>query len=171
MPKPHKPIIQVLSNMDTKDILLALINEANVLDHPLDATSVTLSQPDVNTATAKNTKITVVAVNQSGYKGSIEVHYDRLGVDLVEPEQGIRSEDVFTTQAVLTALSPIVGVQLTAADVDMVIPDLEVGDIATITVTAKPDSLGWQGSVQVALLYGLPPTSDDLYDLMNTVFP
>lgn len=157
--------------MNTKDILLALINEANVLDHPLDGSGVTLSNPADNTATSKNTKITVSAVDQSGYKGSVEVHYDRLNLTVTEPADGYRSEADITIDEILVMLNTRSNVPITLDDVDIIIPEMQIGDIRTITISAKAESFGWVNAVQVSMLKGLTPNSDQLYDIMNNVLP
>lgn len=157
--------------MSTKDILIALINDANHTVVPLTESDVTLSAPAANSATSKNTKIVVSSVDHSGYTGSVEVHYDRINLQLTEPAGGYRSENDITVDDILAMLNVDSPVPLTVDDVDIAIPPLIIGEIRTITISAKSDSLGWNGDAQVSMLKGLTPNSDDLYNLMNHLLP
>lgn len=156
--------------MTTKDKIVALIQEVNPTRVALKSEVLILDPPQINPGD-RNTAITVRAVPGSGYTGEVTVHYNR--IDLARTNaSGLMSEQVITTDAILQHLNQHTELTVLAEDLESIqVEVLEVGDTNTMTVTAKADSLGWVGTAEVAVLYGLPPNSDELYDLMNHLLP
>lgn len=158
--------------MTTKEIITGLINEANALDPPLDVSDVMFGVPVQDINATHNTRLSVSAVPSSGYTGNVDVFYDRIALANTAPPSGFMSETPFTSQFIISQLNRHPEVPLEASDLsDVVVPELQVGDTVTLQVQAKDESLGWVGNVEVALLFGLPPNSDELYDLMNHQLP
>lgn len=158
--------------MTTTSILIGLINEVNSLSRLLREEDITIGPPSQDISTIHNTRLPVTAVPGSGYKGVVDVFYNRVALSDTAIPTGIQSEDVFTSDMIIAQLDRHPAVPLETEDVQsFTAPDLQVGDITTITVTAEDQSLGWIGATDVSLLYGLPPNSDELYDLMNHQLP
>ncbi len=158
--------------MTTTSILIGLINEANSLSFPLREEAVTIGPPSQDISTIHNTRLPVTAVPDSGYQGVVDVFYNRIALSDTAIPAGLQSEDIFTPEVIMDQLNRHPAVPLEVVDVEsFTVPDMQVGDIVTVQVTAESQSLGWIGTTSVSLLFGLPPNADDLYVVMNQTLP
>lgn len=157
--------------MTTKDKIVELINAANVLAVPLKPSDVAYRTPVQDLGQLHNTRLTVDAAPESGYKGSVDVFYSRIELAKASTS-GLMSEIPISSESIIAHLNQHPEVQLSLQDLTALdVPELQVGDTVTVQVVAKDDSLGWTGTAEVALLYGLPPNSDELFDFMNHHLP
>ena len=152
--------------------LLGLINQANPSSPVLSLNDVTFGFPQSDIGANYNTKITVSSVPGSGYFGTVDVFYHR--IDLTELGQYLKvlSEEPFTSDLIIQSIGRNRVADLDVRDFEaLTIPDLQIGDYGTITLTAEPKSLGWVGTTEVSLVLGLPENVDLLHTLMNFTLP
>lgn len=154
--------------------LLNLVNANNLIQQPLTALDVTFSDPIVDIGSNWNTKVTVSAVPGSRYTGSVDVCYTR--PHLVELNNSVinnmLSEVPFTPEIILDFLNTSRGTDFQYSDVENIpIPLLCVGEIASINLTMKSNSLAWIGDTNISVLYGLPSNTNILHDLVNHILP
>lgn len=158
--------------MTTKDNLIALINQANALEFPLSVNSVTFADPVPVADDVHDTSVTLQALPHSGYKGSVAIHYNRIGLSEITSTTGLFSETPFTIDSVVARLNQHPTTPLEVTDIQAVsIPNLNVGGVATIQLQAEAGSLGWNGTNEVTLMFGLPPNVDELFNFMNSQLP
>lgn len=158
--------------MTTKDQLIALINDANIPRFPFAPSDITFGTPIADATSIHNTRIPVSAIPGSGYTGSVDVFYNRIALTDTAISAGLMSEDPITTEAIVAQMNRHPAVVLTEGDMlPFTVPALQIGDIVTVQLQAHDDSLGWMGTAEVPLLFGLPPNSDELFDYMNHVLP
>ncbi len=159
--------------MTTKDLLFDLINKSQPNGkHALTGMEVSFSDPSLDITTIRNSVTTLTALPGSGFKGSVLVHYSRESMgNLGLPTQQLQ-ETPYILQGILDFLNQHLLVQITVDDIEPItIPSLNVGDILSIQLVAKTNSLAWIGSLDVQLLYGLPPNVDDVSTVFNTSLP
>lgn len=159
--------------MSSPDKLLALINADNPHNPPLTFDSVALSNPAVDVGDAWNTKVTVSSVPGHGYFGDVDVFYTRPGLSVLGSNVGLLSEQPFTADSIVSLLSAKRQADVTLSDLDVfTVPHLTVlGEMQSVVLVAKSDSLGWTGATEVALLFGLPPRVDLLHQLVTQIMP
>jgi len=125
----------------------ALINAANALT--LDATKVTLGAPAPRTpgANPRNTTLTLTAVADQGYTGTVDVTYTRLGMGsgVAVPEFGFHTDGTTTLPAFKTAVATSLGLVEAEIDVTGTLPATE-GESVTMVVAAKAGSLLYVGT-------------------------
>ena len=160
--------------MVTQETLLNMINAANTRRRyrfKLSDFTYGAPVPDA-TRPGCNTKIILTARLGSGFKGKVPVYYGRWLLGNANLPTTLISEAPFTPNVVLNVLDESTIASLTAEDATVVeIPPMSVGEIRTVTITARDESLGWISSTNIALLFGLPPNVDELYELMNVSLP
>lgn len=142
-------------------ILLDLINEQHGTALP--ETAVTFAAPiaDATTDDAPahrlGAKVTASATTGSGYKGSKEFNYHRVGLsfmDANEPDLIIETHEA-SAHALIPYLNTTFGINLTTDDIeDTPIPVQEPDVNTQIELVAKPGSLVFAGSQ--ALTFTLP---------------
>ena len=83
------------------------------------------------------------------------------------------SDTQFTTDSTISLLNTDRNcIFLTKEDiVDLNINDMVVGDIAILSLKARPTSINWVGETNLHLFMGFPVIANSLHDLMNTEFP
>jgi hypothetical protein len=159
--------------MVTQDDILALIISDNPHPFQIIKESVTLSPPVADFSINGNTKITVNSVPGFGYYGSVDVFYHRITL----PELGeiqLLSETQFTPETIVSMINAKKRVDLTSLDLDLdsvIVPSMSVGDMKTVVLATKLDSLGWTGETDVSLLYGLPGNVNLLHEIVTEIFP
>ena len=154
--------------------LLNLINSENPQQQNLTAADVSFSTPVVDVGFGWNTKVIVNSVPGSRYIGSVEVCYTR--PNLLELNNSvinnIISEVPFTPEIILDLLNTSRGTDFTVTDMEVItIPVINMGDVASITLVMKSNSLAWVGDTNVSVLYGLPSNTNILHSLLNNLFP
>lgn len=160
--------------MSGPNTLLNLINSENPHQKDLTLADVTFSEPTIDIGENWNTKVTVDSIPGSRYIGSVEVCYMR--PHLAELNNSvistIISEVPFTPEIILNLLNTSRGTDFTVGDMEEItIPVINMGDIASITLVMKSNSLAWVGDTNVSVLYGLPSNTNLLHELLNHVFP
>ena len=158
---------------DAHDSIIRLIKEKNPQTaQSLKSTDVVVSKVEAIANGQYNSKAMVSATPSSDYYGGVEVFYNRIQLSVLGEDIAIRSALPITLQLVVDYINKTKNAHLTVDDVEMVVPtNLNVGDVGTVTVRAKADSLGWIGSVDVAYLYGLPEEIDILHIHVNFTLP
>lgn len=104
-----------------------------------------------------NTEIVVTASTpRSPYEGSVTVQYRRLNLGDLQRflPLPIRANGIVTTADVISVLNANFGMALTAQDLVQETITSLTDDVGQITLTAKPDSLGWIGSVVLDFVKG-----------------
>lgn len=158
--------------MTTKDLLFALINDANPRQNKLDDSEVSFDVPNTDISTPRNTRVMLTAKPGSGYKGTAYIYYNRCSVGNCGLPSRIISESAFTVENILARLNALTEIPVAIEDLDpFSIPVMKVGDILLVTLTSKSYSLGWIGSTEIALLYGLPPNVEEVADTIFNVLP
>ena len=154
--------------------LLALLNKDNPAFVPFSLDNVALSQPIPDSTTIRNTKITISAIPGNGsYTGQVSVFYDRVDVnELIANQPGLMSESPITFETIVSILNNDLAADILATELEpFTVPDMAVGDIETVVLTASQDSLGWKGTTPVDILYGLPFEVNKLHQLVNFTLP
>lgn len=160
--------------MSTKALLYSLIDQSQPQGHThvLDPNEMTIGDPMIDISTGHNTKIQLTAIPGSGYSGSMFVFYSRESIGNVGLPTQTLSEVNFTVESILDWLNQRLLVKLDMNDLQsFTLPVLNVGDILTIQLVAKSESVAWIGSTEIALLYGLPPNVGELSTIMNVDLP
>lgn len=154
--------------MGSKEKLLALINADNPRPlSPLTFADVTFSPAVIATGGPKNTKVKVSAIPGSGYKGSVNVYYDRLDMSVLGPFS-FTSETPFTFEEILQMVNEATGQDFVLDDIaEIDCSWMEIGDISLTRLEATDQSLEWMGQTELNLLYGLPGNTDVLHYLLN----
>lgn len=151
--------------MDGRLQVLQLINEQNTLSRPLSLENVALALPVKKGADdPRNTGVQVAGIHGKGYKGQIEIFYDRHDLPELFAEAGItpalRSTTVeaITPAWIIAQLNAKHGLYLEAADLETIdIPvftDLE--ETHDIEIAVKDDSWNWVGTITLQMTYGNP---------------
>lgn len=170
-----KPPFDVSANVpfDAHDSILRLIKEKNTQTaQNLKSTDIVVSKTEALANGPYNSKAFVSATPSSDYYGGVEVFYNRIPLSVLGEDIALRSAMPITLQLVVDYINKTKNAHLTVDDVEMIVPtNLKVGDIGTVTVRAKAESLGWIGSVDVAYLYGLPEEIDILHIHVNFTLP
>ena len=150
------------------ELLFQLIARSNTVKYKFKATDFDVAEPQLDINTGRNSKIQITAKPNSGFKGSLWLHYTRESIGNVSlPTQNL-SEGPITIQSILAALNKKLLVPITPDDVEfLTVPALSVGDICTLTLTPRSGSFAWIGSTEVSFLYGLPPNIDDISTIFN----
>jgi hypothetical protein len=173
----------IITNTAVIGDLLAYINQHYPSRLLLDANNVTLSVPTPapsshsgyggGIAPVANTNITVTAISDGGYTGTITVNYNRLDLTTVSVNTiQLLSEFPFTEQIILDEFNEQFDLSLTSDDILTIsVPSLDIGDITTIDLQAAPDSIGWMGATNVSMLYGLSSNISVLHDFVNNIMP
>lgn len=171
--------------MSGYESLLNLINADNPIQQPLTAADVVFSDPIEDIGENWNTKVIVTAVPGSRYTGSVEVCYNRVPLDALNNSviNEVISDVPFTPEMILNLLNSSRDTTFTLSDMQCCdckhdcncntinIPDIGLGDVASINLTIKSNSLHWIADTNISVLYGLPTNIGLLHQLLNHVFP
>jgi hypothetical protein len=135
--------------------LLKEINLANTPLRPLNTLNVTFDVPTAETGDDYNTRVTVLAVPGRTYINQVDVLYKRIVLADIAPDAQVRSTEPFTKESIISLLNATFQMFLSVEDLeDFTPPTLQLNETASLTLTAKPESLGWLGSFDVEFMYG-----------------
>lgn len=153
----------------SKALFYDLVNSANaaLASNPLSDSNVTLSVPTDGTFGDKNTQVTITAIAEEGYKGSVDVTYDRLDIGTLFSDASItptvEGDGFADAAALLSAINSQYGLNLSADDIQN--DDLSAQTYpSTYTLTIAAGSLAYIGTVDVSL----PGVQTDLNSAVTT---
>ena len=154
------------------DQLLALINQDNPVTPPFDLTNISFSNPVPNTTNSGNTMITVNALPNAEFVGSIDVYYNRIDFKDLDATVWLFSDLPFTEDITVGLLNTFRNcIFLQATDiVPLTIPDMRIGDIVVMNLTAQPNSINWVGQTSMSMFMGFPVIANFLDELVNLEF-
>lgn len=134
--------------------LLDLVNAENLPAKLLTDINVTFSAP-APTTEGGDTVVTITGVPGRGYRGSVDVTYQRVPLTLVAPTASLRSTNQFTQAAVVSMLNAMFGLFLTVDDFeDFTPPTLGLDESETLTLVAKAESKNFTGSIETTFFFG-----------------
>lgn len=149
--------------MDGRLVILQLVNEANQLRYPLTIDNVSLNLPTVKDKDSpRNTGIVIDAVPDKGYKGKVEVLFDRHDLPVLFEEAGmtpsIRSNETITAELIIELLNIKYGFYLEAQDLEEIkIPEFEeLETTQSIEIVVKENSWNWVGTITLETTFGNP---------------
>jgi len=155
--------------------LLNIVNADNPIQQPITAADVVFSDPIEDIGETWNTKVTITAIPGSRYTGSVDICYHREPLDVLNNSviNEVISDVPFTREMILNLLNSSRDTTFTLSDMAccFCVPDIELGDVASINLTVKSNSLEWIGDTNISVLYGLPTNIGLLHQLLNHVFP
>jgi hypothetical protein len=157
--------------------LVQLINEQNPTLPAFTTESLNFSNPvehivEVNGCVVSDTKCTITANQNTPWEGSVDVTYRRVPLSEIGECVPVLSEVPFDIDTIVFILNTTRNTFLVDSDLEPInIPEMNVGDIETVVLTASSDSFGWVGCVSVSLLFGLPSNVSALHKLMNVTLP
>ena len=152
--------------------LMELINSSNPQTTPFDSNSIKFSDPISDLGNGWNTKITISAMPDSKYEGTVDMHYTRIDLSRIGTGLWLFSDYPFTIQNIVDILNATKNTFLLSEDMGVInIPNMRTGDIDTIKLTTNPKSLGWIGEVNVNLIIGFPGIANILHQLVNFTLP
>ena len=154
------------------DKLIDLLNKDNPYAVRFDSTNIVFSDPIPDDGDSWNTKLTISAVPGSGFIGSVDVTYHRIPLSDIGEGNWLFSDEEFTIDTIVSILNTAKETFLLATDMNTIaIPDMRVGDIETVVLSAHSKSLGWIGSVGVTITLGFPGIAEKLNLLVNNTLP
>lgn len=134
-----------------QDVVYEQININNP-NRSISSENTTMSiRTDADSSTGRNSKVTLTAVEDSGYTETAVVYYDRIDLDVYQGSAvDIQSSNTLAT--IIAAFNEAYGASLSEEDLESVtlptyIPDTGIG----ITLTAKADSYVYKGSFTLEL--------------------
>lgn len=136
-------------------VILRELNELNDPNRKLTEINVTLGNLVSEITEDYNTRITVEAEPGRGYLGTVDVTYKRIVLSEAAPDAHIRSTQPFTKESTLALLNSAFQLFLSVDDLeDFTPPTLALNETANLTLTAKPQSFGWMGDLEVEFMFG-----------------
>lgn len=149
--------------MDGRQTVLQLINEQNTLHRDLTLENVSLSLPVGKLAgDVRNTGVQVAGIHGMGYKGQIEVFYNRHDLPKMFEEAGLtpnlRTNGEITPAWIIAQLNAKYGFYLEATDLNVInVPIFEnLEDTKQIEIVVKEASWNWTGTITLEMTYGNP---------------
>lgn len=141
--------------MDSVDKVLALVDETNTPPKPINARSVEAGAVSVEVGEEWNTRIELEGIPGRGYYGPAEFFYDRIALSSVQVSKPLRTEEELTVAVILKLFNAVTGLWVTEDDVEpFTPPDLQEGEEGEVTLTSKPTSKGFIGSIVVPVEFG-----------------
>jgi hypothetical protein len=133
---------------------------------------ISFGPPVPDSSTIRNTKITVNSIAGQGFIGSVDLFYNRISLSAMGNVVWLFSDTPFTPDSVISLLNSGENAFLMVEDVEsIVIPEMRVGDIYVLSLTAKPNSINWTDRIDTSLIVGFPSIAASLRNLMNTTLP
>jgi hypothetical protein len=150
--------------MDGRLTILQLINEANnTLRRPLTLENVSLSLPVAKLETdVRNTGVQVAGIHGKGYKGQIEIFYNRHDLPKLFEDAGLtpnlRTNGEITPAWIIDQLNAKYGFYLEATDLNAInVPIFEnLEETKPIEIVVKEQSWNWAGTITLEMTYGNP---------------
>lgn len=163
-------------NMSKYDQLLAVINSDNPSPIPFDLTNITFSDPVPDTGANWNTKITVNAIPNAGFRGAIDLFYNRIDLAAIGVDNWLFADVQFTEDIVLSLINTTRNAFMVPEDIaPLQIPGMRYGDIINVPLISDPISVNWIGQNNLNLFIGLTQIASSLQvaaalfdSLMNT---
>lgn len=141
--------------MAAKEVLLGLMNDLNQPKRLFSDVNVELGDAVPELTENGDTKLLVTAVPGRGYNGSVEVFYRRIPLADAIGDKSVRSLNELTPQVVIDLVNSAAGSFVSLDDlVPFATPTPEEGTATTIVLTAKPESLGFTGTIEITVEYG-----------------
>lgn len=135
--------------------VLTEVNEKNIPKHPLTLKNVKPGMPEPLVHEEFNTRMNLAAVPGTVYYNQVDIFYKRLTLSEILSDVTIRNTEAFTPQLLIDMLNSQYNLFLTIDDVEPFVPPvLEYGQSATITLTARDDSYGFLGSIEIEVVNG-----------------
>lgn len=142
------------------DKLRKLLNDTFSPQKEITENNVIFETPTTDVTEDYNTTMTIRGVPGKGYYNSVEIKYKRIDLAQLGDSVEIFKEGQHTLEEICTYLNNGYNTFLSVEDLEpVVIPVLPVGGSDYITLTAKSSSVGWTGSVDIAIGYGKPSLS------------
>jgi len=143
-----------------QDSILSYVNALN--GTTFKAGDVTFSNPQVvngtwrEQATAHNSAVRLVGVEARGYQGRQVVLYDRLDISSLTHIPGFRvlADDPATVHDLLETIQLYTGIRFSVDDLEDTPVFIDTDSKRKAVLSAKPNSLGWVGSLQVEVGQG-----------------
>lgn len=159
--------------MNSKDKLLALINQHNPLPIPLSFSNVNFSLPIEDIGDNWNTVVRINALSVNLYSGYQDVYYKRNHVSELLPNGiGLLSEEPFTFEKIINLLNDERNAEIDLTEVEAVdLSNLDFGATETVQLKATDSSLGWIGETPMSVVFGLPSNINELHNLVNHTLP
>lgn len=149
--------------MDGRQTVLQMINEQNTLRRPLTLDNVSLSLPVGKIeGTVRNTGVQVAGIHGKGYKGQIEVLYNRHDLPKLFEDAGLtpnlRSNSEITPAWIIEQLNAKYGFYLEATDLMAInVPIFEsLETTKSIEIVVKESVWDWVGTITLEMTYGNP---------------
>jgi hypothetical protein len=152
-----------------KQELIDLINHDN--NTSLQASDVTISAPEVVDYQGRNTKVVVSANPDTQFSGSMNIYYNRLSLPALGTLDA-SSPVPLTVSDFLTLLSNQKKIDLLAEEFDdIVLPDIQIGEVVKIPIVAKSGAIKWYGQTVADYTLGFPPEYDIFDHFVNVTLP
>lgn len=148
--------------------LLDLIVDNNPIASILTEENVVFGEPvPQDASTGFNTNVLVTGVPGKKILGSVRIYYNRRSLNYYSRTTVVTTNKQATINDILDTLNPLNKHLLTVNDIlPVTIPAMQDGVIAHVTLTAKPGSYSWAGSIDVTLYKGTggKPIEETLLD-------
>lgn len=140
--------------MSSSGVIILYLNDVNVPPKTLNGVNVSFGTPEVlDDGGDYNTNVRLDAVPGKGYYGFVQLHYNREQLSALG-DTHIQSTTGFTKQMIVDTINSLFSAQMETDDIeDPVIPEIGLGETATVKIIAKSESLGWVGEVDLEFEY------------------
>lgn len=148
--------------MDGRLNVLQLVNEQNALHIPIRLDNVGMATPVAKADAERNTGVLLSGIIGKGYKGEVEILFDRHDLSVLFAEAGVtakaRTTGVITRDFILEQLNSRYGLYLEALDIEEPTIPLfeELETTHQIEIVVRDHSWNWTGRVVVETTYGNP---------------
>lgn len=141
--------------MNSNEKILFLVNESNGPPKLLTSENVSFDIPAPDVGDTWDTKVILKSVPGKGYIGDAELFYTRIPLEDLGLPQTLRSVSGFTKETMLGMFNGKLGSFVGVDDLEpFEVPDIGIDETKTVTLVAKPTSLGWRGTAEITLSYG-----------------
>ena len=150
-----QPVVQIDPDMDVEENLLALINATNNTSFEMGDISISdmVDDPDQGLAGAK---VTINGVVAAGYRGSVNLHYRRVDLALLQNLLGpFHVAYNATVEEIVPRIEQKIG--LVPGHIEMVPGEIKAGN--TLEFTALSTSRLYYGRMQITLRPAIPEIS------------
>lgn len=155
--------------MDSTDKLIALLQARNTAPVPITREAVEFLNVQAIVAPGFNTQATVQAVPGHRFTDSKVIRWNRIDLAAILNGSGLLSDGPLTAQDVVDKVNANWETWLTLEDLEAFTPpDTSDGEIHDLVLTARADSLGWYGTVTLAVSR---PSMSVLNTLMTVTLP
>lgn len=136
--------------------LLKEANEKNVPKRPLTLINISPQIPVVVEDNEKfNSAVTIEGVPGRVYVGQQTLLYKRISLPEALNDLTLRNIVPFTPEMVIEMVNRQLNLFITMEDLEPFTPPvLELNETATLTLTSRPESFGFVGTVEIELMYG-----------------